>query len=283
MSRSGWRFDGSLLPRVIVAVVLAPVVLWVFWNGGYPLFALAALLTLLGQWEFFAMFDERFSVANPGTAFLAGLAIIGDAVLFGGVHVAGILLAALIVFFCIEIPKTGPDRVRRIMVSFLGTAYPAVFMACLFRIVRHPDVLFGADNHVLLVYLLVTIWVFDSASYFAGMFFGRHPFFPAVSPKKTVEGFAGGLAGVLVFGAAVALSFGFPLPRVLAVSVLAALAGQAGDLSESIIKRDMGVKDSSHLLPGHGGILDRFDSVFFAAPVVYGYLVLLSFLHGGGC
>jgi phosphatidate cytidylyltransferase len=114
------------------------------------------------------------------------------------------------------------------------------------------------------------------------MFLGKHPFFPSVSPKKTVEGFIGGMAGIVLFGVIMALSFDFSVIQIILVSLLAGFAGQAGDLSESIIKRDMGIKDSSHILPGHGGILDRFDSIFFAAPVIYGYLVLCSLRCGGG-
>jgi phosphatidate cytidylyltransferase len=254
---------------------------WIFWNGGYPLFALLALLTFIGQWELFAMPGHELSIAHRVVGYLAGIGIISDAFLFHSVDIAGILVAALIILFGIEILVEGTNRLKRITFSFLGTAYPAVFVSYLFMISQYRFSLFGSDNRFLLVYLIIVVWVFDTASYFSGMNFGRHPFFPSVSPKKTVEGFIGGLAGVVLFGGIVGFAAGFSAMQLIIVSLLAGFAGQAGDLSESIIKRDMGIKDSSQILPGHGGILDRFDSVFFAAPVIYGYLVLCSLWRGG--
>ena len=124
--------------------------------------------------------------------------------------------------------------------------------------------------------------MFDTASYFTGRRWGRRPFFPSISPKKTIEGFVGGMAGVIVLSVAAGIMAGEALlPHVVVVSILAALAGQAGDLSESLIKRDRGVKDSSGIIPGHGGILDRFDSLFFAGPVVYAYILIVFRVSGG--
>ena len=124
--------------------------------------------------------------------------------------------------------------------------------------------------------------MFDNASYFTGRFFGKHKFFPQISPKKTLEGFWGGIISVVLMGTIVGCldlkSFKF---HFLAIAVLTALAGQIGDLSESIIKREMDIKDSSQLIPGHGGILDRFDSLIFAGPAVYFYLLICARLFGG--
>ncbi|MFC1509896.1 phosphatidate cytidylyltransferase, partial [Candidatus Omnitrophota bacterium] len=107
-------------------------------------------------------------------------------------------------------------------------------------------------------------------------------FFPSVSPKKTLEGFIGGIVGVLMLSVIAGFytdtSYRF---HTIALSLLIALAGQAGDLSESLIKRDLGVKDSSNIIPGHGGVLDRFDSLFFAAPVVYSYILIVFRVSGG--
>jgi len=276
------RRDSSLLPRVIVAIVFAPLVLWIFWNGGYPLFALLALLTLFGQVELFAMPGHELSFAHRLVGYLAGLGIISDAFYLHSIHVTGILVAAFIVLFAIEILVSGTNRLKRITFSFLGIAYPAIFVSYIFQITQYHYSLFASGNRLLVVYLILAVWIFDTISYFSGMYFGKNPFFPSVSPKKTREGFIGGMAGVTVFGAIMGFSLGLSVIQLIVVSLLAGFAGQAGDLAESIIKRDMGIKDSSHILPGHGGILDRFDSVFFAAPVIYGYLVLCSLWVGGG-
>ena len=139
--------------------------------------------------------------------------------------------------------------------------------------------IFGTFAPYFLVFILLVIWLFDTASYFVGRAFGKHPFFPDISPKKTVEGFVGGLIAVALLGVVTGFCINqLMLWHFFALSVLIGLSGQAGDLAESVIKREMSIKDSSHIIPGHGGILDRFDSLFFAAPAVYAYLVLYSII-----
>jgi phosphatidate cytidylyltransferase len=119
-------------------------------------------------------------------------------------------------------------------------------------------------------------------SYFSGRLFGKHPFFSSISPKKTVEGFCGGISGVIILAAGVGMiSENILFLPTIVFAILIAFAGQAGDLSVSIIKRDRGVKDSSNLIPGHGGILDRFDSLIFASPVAYAYVLLILRFSGG--
>ena len=268
--------DSSTGKRIVVGVVFGPLIIWIFWKGGYPLFALLALLTLLGQWEFFRMLNGELGFFHHLTGYMAGLAIVADAVIRKSEQVPGILVTALIIYFIIEIIIGKEHKLRNISLALLVTIYPAAFIVYLFQILLYPGVLFGTDNRFLLFYLVLVIWTFDTVSYFAGRFWGKHPFFPQISPKKTMEGFWGGMAGVLVFGAATALFTGYSLLQIMIVSVLAGFSGQAGDLSESIIKRDVGIKDSSHIIPGHGGVLDRFDSIFFAAPVIYLYLLIYT-------
>lgn len=268
--------DSSTGKRIVVGVVFGPLIIWIFWKGGYPLFALLALLTLLGQWEFFRMLNGELGFFHHLTGYMAGLAIVVDAVIRKSEQVPGILVTALIIYFIIEIIIGKEHKLRNVSLALLVTIYPAAFIVYLFQILLYPGVLFGTDNRFLLFYLVLVIWTFDTASYFAGRLWGKHPFFPQISPKKTMEGFWGGMVGVVVFGAATALFTGYSLLQIMIVSVLAGFSGQAGDLSESIIKRDVGIKDSSHIIPGHGGVLDRFDSIFFAAPVIYLYLLIYT-------
>jgi phosphatidate cytidylyltransferase len=115
------------------------------------------------------------------------------------------------------------------------------------------------------------VWVGDSAAYYGGRIFGRHTLAPRISPKKTVEGAVAGLAGSVAAGVFLERWL-ISNERVLSMALIclvAAIAGQIGDLAESALKRSAGVKDSSSLLPGHGGMLDRLDSLLFAAPVFY--------------
>jgi phosphatidate cytidylyltransferase len=122
--------------------------------------------------------------------------------------------------------------------------------------------------------LLAIIWVGDSAAYYCGRSLGRHALAPKVSPKKTVEGAIAGFAGSIVAGVIGGTWFlGETWSNLVWISSLTAVAGQLGDLAESVLKRSAGVKDSSSIVPGHGGILDRLDSLFFAAPVFYWLLI----------
>lgn len=123
------------------------------------------------------------------------------------------------------------------------------------------------------LFFLMT-WATDTCAYFAGLLLGKHPLFPSVSPKKSVEGLIGGVAGAALFGWIGSRTFA---PFILGWDAIGlgatiAVVGQLGDLVESALKRDAGVKDASSILPGHGGILDRLDSLLFAAPCVYVYL-----------
>ena len=216
----------------------------------------------------------------------AGVAILADgfpanAFIHTGGEIGFILIAALFGFFLAEILRAEHGgSIGRVTYSLFATLYPAGFLAFLLKTAAYPAPLMEAGNRLLPLFVLLVIWVFDIASYFAGTRFGRRPLLPAVSPKKTWEGFMGGLAGALATGFAVSFVPGFTLIHALAVALIASLAGLAGDFSESLIKRGMGVKDSSRLLAGHGGVLDRFDSLFFAAPAVYCYLLVVSAARG---
>jgi phosphatidate cytidylyltransferase len=126
-----------------------------------------------------------------------------------------------------------------------------------------------------LLFLLVTLWVGDTLAYFAGRAIGRHKLAPEVSPGKTWEGAAANLAGSVLVGLIAARWIPVPALHLVAVAMLANLAGQLGDLTESAYKRSAGAKDSGSLLPGHGGMLDRLDSLIFAAPVVWYYFCML--------
>jgi phosphatidate cytidylyltransferase len=125
-----------------------------------------------------------------------------------------------------------------------------------------------------IVFTLATTWLGDTFAYFTGRRFGKTPLAPALSPKKTWEGSIGGFLGAVLTALGCSALFGLPLtvPMVIAFGALAGILGPIGDLAESYIKRQLGIKDASSLLPGHGGMLDRIDSVLFMVPVMY-YLI----------
>jgi phosphatidate cytidylyltransferase len=156
-----------------------------------------------------------------------------------------------------------------------GVLYIAVPLA-LFNIL-------GVSNRPVLLGLFIILWSSDVGAYVFGMLFGqkgKHKLFPSVSPKKSWEGFIGGLLIALATGCVLwsAGMLPYGLIHVLAISLLIAVFGMFGDLVESMLKRSVGVKDSGHIMPGHGGLLDRFDAALFALPVAIFYITLFSLL-----
>ena len=270
--------DTSLQKRVIVAVIFIPLLLYLFWNRGIPFIIFLLALTAVGQYELYRMIEHRLRYPHHVIGYMAGQLIVLDAFLFESTHLMGTLGALFIGSFAIEIVMGRNRRLENLMLSLFAAIYPALFISFIPRIAHFQNFPGGDEYHQLILpYTLLIIWMFDTASYFGGRFFGRHPFFPEVSPKKTIEGFVGGLVGVLALGIVVGLTVEpVYLGHAVLMSLVAGLAGQIGDLSESVIKRDVGMKDSSNIIPGHGGVLDRFDSLFFAAPAIYAYLVLLE-------
>ncbi len=271
--------NNSLVQRVVVAVLFIPLLLWIFAVRGLPLFIFTLILSFVGQIELFGMIDKRISLLNRIVALLSGVILLVDARYCNSHMFPGIIISVLMLSFLLEIWSSADCQLEGIALTLFSAVYPAALLTFLLKIESVHLSFYNNYDTILFVFLVVTIWVFDSASYFAGLTFGKHRFFPRVSPKKTIEGFVGGITGAVISGAIFGYFAGLSLlPHFVAMAVLIALAGQAGDLSESVIKRAMKIKDSSHIIPGHGGLLDRFDSLIFAAPVVYTYLYIQSWL-----
>jgi phosphatidate cytidylyltransferase len=176
-------------------------------------------------------------------------------------------LMLIIVFFTtltLEVMRGNPDQgLVNAAVNLFGTVYIGFMFAYILLLRFIPDGFF---------YLLFTVgvtWLNDSVAYFVGVNFGKHKLAPQISPRKSIEGSIGGIAGGLLAAVILGIYFQKPVPPLLVVAFLVVIAGQFGDLVESIIKRNAGVKDSGTFLPGHGGILDRLDSMLFTGPVVY--------------
>jgi len=159
----------------------------------------------------------------------------------------------------------------------LGIGYCAVLIVYLARLREAPD------GKALALAALFCTWGADTGAYFAGRFFGRHKLAPRISPKKTIEGAIGGMASAVAVAFLVRWLFSVPLAaqHVVAIGLLAGSFGMVGDLCASMLKRSVGAKDSSNLIPGHGGVLDRFDGVMFAAPVIFAYVDIVLPWSGG--
>ena len=263
-----------LKQRVITAVVVAPIALaLVLWAPGW-LFALAmALLVLAGAWEWTALAGHKVTAARVGltAGFAALLCIYGWA---AGVPPIGpsllLLCAAALIWWLFSLVWLAAWRVEfpasTKLICGLLTLLPALAAVVALR---------AAGLQYLLV-LLFLIWAADIGAYFAGRAFGRNKLAPAVSPGKTWEGVAGGALAAAAVAAAACLWLPVPPAAFILVSMCVSLLSVVGDLSESLFKRQAGVKDSGRLFPGHGGVLDRIDSLTAAAPLFW-----LS-LHGLG-
>lgn len=267
----------ELRRRLSVAAIGIPIVVTVAWWGGTVMAAGLGLLAAGGVWEFGRMLRLR------GDKFIGYPAMLGAAILPYVVWTTGpdgaallltLLLLAVTAIAALRIPpEDGPFRAAAL--SFGACVYVGGLLsyAMLLRetLIADADQRLGASLFLLPVGIT---WLADTAAYFAGRAFGRRPMAPIVSPNKTMEGgFAGLLAGpvgaLLLVRIAIPEVYALGFARIALVGSLVAGAAILGDLVESAIKRECGVKDSSRLLPGHGGLLDRMDSLLWAIPVAY--------------
>jgi phosphatidate cytidylyltransferase len=270
----------NLALRVVSALLLFPIVVWLTWLGGLPFAVLLCAASALSAFELIGMFGrvgrpELFAVAVAGLLPLAPWwAAQGTEYAYSPLVPIAVAVAAM-VLLVLNTFRGGPIEVapQRVAASALAWIYCGILIATVVGL----RLRFGFA-WVMLVF--VTSWLNDTLAYFAGRFLGRRPFYPKISPKKTWEGFAGGVVGsVLATLAVKALFLGVPLPQgerfvlswagCVGVGLGASVLGPLGDLAESMLKRAAGVKDSGKLIPGHGGLLDRIDAVLFVAPWVY--------------
>ena len=265
---------GDLRKRALSAVVLGPAAVACIWLGAEVFAAMMALAVALLAWEWVHMCGRRVRVL-PGMA--VPLAVLAAGALAVGDHVRWALFALAVGFliawwFARSMAETLTQPAFRLA---LGVLYIGLAGIALIEL-RH-DTEAGRYN---VLFLFLVVWASDIGAYMAGRAFGGPKLWAAVSPNKTWSGAAGGLlAAILVaLGAAFVFTPGASVVAVVAVAALLGVASQSGDLLESAIKRHFDVKDSSRLIPGHGGLLDRLDGVLAAAPVA----ALLSFALGQG-
>ena len=280
----------NLLTRVVVAFVFAPLIIYITLLGKLPFLILIEVLIILGLWEFFRLSEAKNSEIPKIPLIVLGAFLGLSAYLWGErvflFFILGILyLSALI----LVIKGKTEGAISNLALSLLGFFYVAGLFSYLILLREmSPESISNRFaslttsykmGGVWIVYLLLCIWSCDTFAYFIGAPLGKHPLSPRVSPKKTVEGFLGGILGAIA--AAFFSHFVFfssaQLKDLLIISLIVAFVGQVGDLTESLFKRDAQFKDTSNIIPGHGGILDRFDSLLFVSPLVYYYLKFMVY------
>ena len=261
-----------LIPPLVIALLL----------GGPWIVAVVVVATGLAAREVFALLTGAGypSLAWFGIAFAVALAL--DAAIVPAIDASGLLLVATGTVIAAVGAFTRPDP-RDGLATWFGTVFGAFYASLLGFILRlgheapalpagAPLGGLGADRGWI-VLLVLAVWSYDTGAYFVGKRFGRRKFLSHISPSKTYAGLIGGVVAATAVSALVLAGLGQVPATALLVGPLVAVAAQAGDLADSMLKRAAGAKDSGGLIPGHGGILDRVDSFLFAAPVLALYVL----------
>jgi len=260
------------LKRILTAVVLLPVFIFAVIHPNPWFFTgLLAAAALLAVTEYFRIVEATGFRPFKRLGVVLTLGFLASAVWPHQLRQEWLIVIGLFMILtaCVRRKVEPSDALASASVTFLGTFLVGFLLGYLVALKST-----GTESGKDLIFLLaVTVWAGDTLAYYVGKNFGRHPFAPRVSPKKTWEGFFGCVAGSLIAAAAASLTFihriqGF---HVLVLGLLVPVVGQLGDLCESALKRGAQMKDSSSLLPGHGGMLDRIDSILFNAPLIYYY------------
>lgn len=261
----------SVRTSVVAGVALAAILVTTFFLGPTAFFVFASIVVLVAQAEFYAVLKAS------GYAPAASFGLVAGGVLLASTYVSGapaLVLAItaplpLLLVWGLTVPR---DEVRSMLVStYVGLLYGPFLIGFAILLLRGPDGL------VLTATMIGMTAVHDSGSYLLGRKVGRHPMAPKVSPGKSWEGLASGTATVVILSVAF-LHFVHPFDVWLALklALVMSVSSPIGDLAESVVKRDLGVKDMGSLLPGHGGLFDRIDAIIFNSPIAYLVLRVLG-------
>lgn len=254
--------------RIVTACIFVPILFFLVYKGGWWVFGMCMFLSVVGISEYVDAVNHKLEHKLNKTFMMILSAIIVIIMHFDSKATLMCLLICLMLIFCYEIMSGKHDPIRG-MVAVFGLLYVPVILSSFqcFDMIPH------GDHYIWMVFVIA--FCSDTFAYFIGKFFGKRKPFPEISPNKTVAGCVGGIVfgivGMICYGIFLQQYFGINLPwSVYIISgLIGSIAGQCGDLTASMIKRYTGIKDFGKILPGHGGILDRFDSILFVLPIVY--------------
>ena len=251
--------------RLFSGILLILAALVTIITGGYVLFFVLLAISLIGMHELY----RAMGVKQGEFRFLEFVGYLGAALYYGAVlpdferYGLMALIAALVLIMFVYVFSYPKFQAEQIMSAYFGLIYVAVMLSFVY-LTREL-----AGGKFLVWLIFICSWGCDTCAYCVGMLLGRHKMAPVLSPKKSVEGAVGGVVGAALIGVVYALCTRGAAAEYGIICAAGALISMVGDLAASAIKRNQGIKDYGKLIPGHGGILDRFDSVIFTAPVIY--------------
>lgn len=280
----------NFLIRTASGAVMLIVVLGAMLLSKWSFMALMSVIAIGGMWEFYRFSQKAgyepmkaLGIFTGVVMLCAGLALSmffdsansGNALILLVASIAALVLIVPLMFIC-ELYRKSATPIANIATSLLGALYVALPMALL---IVTPMLLGGGEwNPWIMILYIFIIWANDVFAYLFGITLGRHRLFERISPKKSWEGFFGGLLGAMAMGWVAATILGASVPMWIGLALVAAISGVFGDLVESLMKRSVDIKDSGNIIPGHGGWLDRFDALILSAPFVFIYACIYTFV-----
>jgi phosphatidate cytidylyltransferase len=255
-----------LRQRILTSLIGAPLVVWIAWFGGYPFLAMSLVLSAL------SMLEIRRLIIRCGYRVFPIFLEVGSVFFSVGVFFQTDLMPAFVVLFIFSGALTCVGRYPYYtFIDFCVNIMAAFYVGWGYaHFILLRNILEGTKGFWLFAFALVVIWGTDTGAYITGRFLGNHAFFADISSKKTWEGFIGGVA--VSFVCVMIYLYFVPMERktlLIVLTPLLSVLGQMGDLFESLFKRQARMKDTSRILPGHGGILDRFDGALWVIPILY--------------
>lgn len=277
----------NLIVRTLSGAVLLAIVLGAAYGGAYAYGGLLLLIVVVGMWEFYNIARATGARPHRTLGLIAGVVFfltcfvqwmmpmndnIGAELLISGVLYFSVLLPLC---FIVELFFESETPVRNVATTLMAVVYVAYPMSLMLFI---PGLITGEWTAEAFLFYLFIVWGNDVFAYLTGVTIGKHKMAPRISPKKSWEGFVGGIVGAMVMGAIGSYVVGGSLGMWLGLSFVVAITSVFGDLVESMFKREAGIKDSGNIIPGHGGILDRFDALLISSPFAFVYLIGASFV-----
>ncbi len=275
----------NLIVRTISGVVLLGIVLGAAYGGAYAFGAFLLLIVVVGMWEFYNIAVATGASPHRTLGLAAGIVLfVTSFFIFDGfisdmrsadsvdMLIGGILYFSVLIPLCfvVELFYDSETPLRNVATTLMGIFYVAYPMALMLFI---PILITGEWQPESFLFYLFIVWGNDVFAYLTGIAFGKHKMAPRISPKKSWEGFVGGVVGAMVMGAIGSFVVGGSLGMWLGLAAVVAITSVFGDLVESMFKREAGIKDSGKIMPGHGGILDRFDALLISSPFAFVYLI----------